>query len=628
MNKWQKIKGKIYQEKLNDINDLFIEVSNNISDNGVPRDRWLAPIENWAKEQLSKNDSFRLSLQEYAHLKKMFEDMDQDFISQYGNEKPVVNKFNKELTESYLEMLAKKENDLKLEVTAYLIEQNQFPLDIFIEWYKNNSNLPINQFNERLGDFWGDVWRHAAGGAGAGALAGGVVGGVPTGGLGTFAGAGLGALTGGFAGGIYGGGKHLYDKYWNKEQQPGNIAPEPGHALAQVWKYRKNQVNFEKTKEKALEALKNLRNLSNEFEMNPKFIAALDSMIEQLGTIQAYRVKPPPTSPIKSTGKINPLEPVATPTDQDAEVGEAVPETAKKEITPAKKAGGTKLAIFRMGMLAHKNGVKPEKNPYTQPDDKFDTDKAAIWHKGWKKAEDVAREAAMATSSKIHKPETPEEEEASFQAAKADAIGKPTETPKEEGIKLETPQDVVNLYEKAQKENDESTIFKIGYALYENGKRKPEDMDSVNLARFKDMFDKSKDFIPEDLSEFSQEDKETYFKTAKMFIDRQKEKESISTGAPGKVDLAHMSEEDFINHIKSLGKEKLLGQDIEKVGKPGTNAREKAIEILNYAIQYPESVVQKYKKMLQESRKPALKYKIASLPVTERVKYIKELLRS
>ncbi len=266
MNKWPKIKRKIYEEKLGRIEKALNEVENTVKNNSKPRDEWITPLEEWASCQIQDKSSLKLTLQEYACLKELSENISKSFFSGTKNN---INEFKYKFKDDYIKILESKENNLKLEISAELIEDSQFPLEIFSDWYVKNCNLPPEQFNEAVGKFWGDVWNHAGKGASLGALGGAAAGGIPTGGMGTFAGAGLGGLAGGLAGGLYGGGKNL---------------------LQRVWHYRQTQRNFEQTKQKALESLNKLKDLSKGFDLNPNFLKSLDSLINQLGDIKAYKI--------------------------------------------------------------------------------------------------------------------------------------------------------------------------------------------------------------------------------------------------------------------------------------------------------------------------------------------------
>ncbi len=305
MNTWEKIKGTILREQLQILDGAFVEISKNVGSYRVPRNCWTIPLENWTTEQVHKDGAFKLSLQEYAELKKVISDMQENFYWQAGEEAEIINDFRKEFNRIYFSFLEAKELDLKLEVTAVLIENHKFDLTPIADWYLSNWHLPNEQFNEALGDFWGDVWRHAAGGAALGATAGGVGAGVPTGGAGTFAGAGLGALVGGAAGGIYGGGKSL---------------------LKHIWQWRQNQTNFETTKEKAMESLKKLKVLARGFDINPNFISLVNSMIDELGKVKAYRIAPAGAS---KPHEVAPADHAASPQPQPQPQPEVKPPEAK-----------------------------------------------------------------------------------------------------------------------------------------------------------------------------------------------------------------------------------------------------------------------------------------------------------
>ena len=80
MNKWSRIKDKIYEEKLNEISDRFAEVYSNVNDVNIPRGKWVAPLENWTKNQIKEDGSLKLSLQEYSYFKNLLENLNQDFV--------------------------------------------------------------------------------------------------------------------------------------------------------------------------------------------------------------------------------------------------------------------------------------------------------------------------------------------------------------------------------------------------------------------------------------------------------------------------------------------------------------------------------------------------------------------
>jgi hypothetical protein len=257
---WSKIKNKVFHEKISELDGLFNEVSENISNIKVARSKWTKPIENWTIHQITCNNSFKLNLEEYSCIKNIIEKINEDLI--YSNN--TFNDHRNKFRQSYFEMLCKREDNLKLEIASELVEEKKLPLEIFTDWYLLNCNLPPEQFNESLGKFWGNVWDNAKKGAASGGKAG------------SFAGTGLGAGLGGLAGGLYGGGKHL---------------------LKKVWDWHKGKSEFERTKEQALDALKKLKNKSSQFALDDNFKAMLDSMIEKLGTTKAHRVAPVPTKP-------------------------------------------------------------------------------------------------------------------------------------------------------------------------------------------------------------------------------------------------------------------------------------------------------------------------------------------
>lgn len=282
MNTWAKIKSNIYQEKLDKVEDLFSSLK--------LRSEWTTKLQSWAYSQrVDKYNSLGLSLTEYNEvIGKIQENVYFNF-----KDKDLLNSLKEDFKIYYKFLLEQKEEELKLEVVSELIEEKKVPLDIFVEWYLDNKNLPPEQFQEALGEFWGDVWKHAKRGASTGALGGAAAGALGTGGLGTFAGAGLGSLAGGIGGGIYGAGKHL---------------------LRKVWDWRRNQTEFEKTKKDAYDILKKLKNDSSQFELHPNFHRLLDAMIQKLGVTKAYQLSTPrPMGPmLQLQPQTEPQKPVLT----------------------------------------------------------------------------------------------------------------------------------------------------------------------------------------------------------------------------------------------------------------------------------------------------------------------------
>src|SRR5579885_3479790 len=125
MDKWSRIKSKIYNEKLSRVEGVFAEVYKNVNSGRVPRDRWTQPLEDWTADQITEGS---LSLQEFAHFKTLTEDLNQHFIWRNNEKEQVIQEFKHEFQIDYFDFLQNKEDDLKLEVTAELIEAKQFPL--------------------------------------------------------------------------------------------------------------------------------------------------------------------------------------------------------------------------------------------------------------------------------------------------------------------------------------------------------------------------------------------------------------------------------------------------------------------------------------------------------------------
>ncbi|NIQ17148.1 MAG: hypothetical protein GTO02_23035, partial [Candidatus Dadabacteria bacterium] len=146
MNKWSRIKDKIYQEKLDEVNVIFDTVSENINNLKIPRSAWVTPLAEWATIQISDKNSPKLSLQEYAHFKKFINDFGDSLAIRNNEKEQVVKEFRSFFLEDYQEALERKENEIKLEVAAEIIEEKQFPLEVFAEWYIEHWSLPQEKF--------------------------------------------------------------------------------------------------------------------------------------------------------------------------------------------------------------------------------------------------------------------------------------------------------------------------------------------------------------------------------------------------------------------------------------------------------------------------------------------------
>ncbi len=430
MNKWPRIKSKIHQERLDRVSGIFKKISENIRDKKTCRNEWVSPLTEWTSYQIFENNSVRLSLQEYAHFKAKVDSFN-DALAFRNNEKPqVIQEFHDAFITDYVQSLESKENELKLEVAALIVEDKQFPLDLFAEWYNKNWNLPPEKFNEELGNFWGDVWKHAAQGAGVGATGGGL-GGMATGGLGgSFIGAGLGGLGGGLAGGLYGAGKHL---------------------LQRVWQYRQTQRNFEQTRDKALETLKRLRELSKGFDMHPNFLSSLDAIINQLGTVRAYRLAPDGTS--------------RHATDQEVQPGKAVnPIQQAPQATPpaATVPPATSAPTTTAPAASNPEAMPPEANPAVPPEMMKP-----------KRVASAATLAALAKGRQVAADNRLKAAEAKRQQLLAAGIGnKPPEptSPETQKEGIHSNEDIVSTFDKAVADKDDKTLIKLGNALYYLGK--------------------------------------------------------------------------------------------------------------------------------------------------------------
>jgi hypothetical protein len=616
MSKWLKIREKLYQEKIKEVNSLFAEIKHKVHDIKAPRYEWVAPLENWTRSQIKENTSLKLSLSEYTYLKNIVENLNNNFALNHGGEDQILTKTQDAFINNYTKILASKDNELKLEITAQLIEEKQFPLEIFIEWYKAAHTLPEAQFNEELGNFWGDVWKHAATGAGYGVLAG-----LPGGLGGSFAGAGLGGL----AGGLYGGTSNL---------------------LKRVWQYRQTQRNFEQTKQKAVDALKKLKELSQNFEMHPNFINSLDSMIDQLSSARAYRLAQTGTMPTNQNavpGKT--VNPMKQPHPGWAELGKhsatassPTPTTVAPPVTPTSTVP-----------TPEPTSVLPTKRTQNLTPEERQRRKDRM-HQHWAKIrtdkEEKERQAALAAagSPSVAGPAEPVSSEPTAVA--------PAE-PAKEGIKDE--KDFIDLYNKVK--DDPKALAKIGLTLKSMG------MDKHKIHK-----DGTKEIIVNPNKKFSADDFNQFFSSKMVSYEPEGEEfeESIkfanlyaqSLGAQSKPDeslgqpgtpketpskageepvtkelksdeeMMAMKIKDFKNYVKSLDLPHLLEDEyIQNFGKAGSPERSEAIKLIRLNIENPEygkneSAFVRIGKML----KPRLH--LETIPVSERVQYIKSLLRA
>jgi hypothetical protein len=640
MSKWLKIRDKVYQGKLSEVNWLFEEVKNKVHDTQVPRYDWITPLETWANRQIkSENTSLRLSLQEFTHLKQRIDDLYNDFAQNLGCEDEVLEETQNVFVQDYAKILQSKENDLKLEITAELIEEKQFPLEVFAEWYKAAHTLSPEKFNEELGNFWGDVWKHAAKGAGYGALAGGAAGGIPSGGMGTFAGAGLGGMAGGLAGGLYGGASNL---------------------LKRVWQYRQTQRNFEQTKDKAVDALKKLKDLSQHFDMHPNFMSALDSMINQLGSARAYRWAQSGQTPTDSStvpGKaVNPMKPHpgwAELGKHSATTSGPTPTTAAPPVVPTAATPA-----------APTPAPTPTATPAPEPVDPEVEKKKAMMSK-WRSLSTRKRfhphtmtpeqEAELEQLTKLLGKDkaataTATDDESERQAAMADAIGSsgPEATgsePEATGIKDE--KDFLDLYNKVK--DDEKTVAKIGMALWSNGVvKKGAGQELVvrpgrklNVDNFNIWLDTHKEL------DLSPEDFDTGLKVAKIYAqslnapteatppDESLGKPGIPTETPPEPgnepvqpelkpeeELMKMSRAEFKKYVEDLG----YSDEVDVTG-----PRRHAINTLKAYIANKDKIDQADKMesaFIRIGRMFQPRLNLAAIPMNERVNYLKAMLNS
>lgn len=626
MNKWLKIKRKIYEEKLSRIEKALNEVEETVKNNSKPRDEWASPLDEWASQQIQDKSSLRLSLQEYAYLKELSENLSRSFFTRSKKEN-IVEEFKNKFKDDYLEILDSKENNLKLEISAELIEESQFPLELFSEWYAQNLHLSPEKFEEAVGNFWGDVWKHAGKGAGLGALGGAAVGGIPTGGLGTFAGAGLGGLTGGLAGGAYGAGKNL---------------------LQRVWQYRQTQRNFDQTKQKALESLNKLKDLSRGFDLNPNFLKSLDTLINQLGNIKAYKIAsggsgatPEPEAPEGMDGTKAAPPIVAEPKVGDMGTPKPMPEVPPEMPKPTEPVAAEVPPTPEVPPeVATAAGLPPEKVKKPASPAQL----AAI-----KKAQEAlaARRAAKLAAKAA---ETPAAPEATPPVEEPPAIPKTSAAPK---FPVRVTEDIFKYYQDA-KDNDEKMAH-LGQALYAIiGATKPEvakkriergDLDSYDSVDMDNNF--KHDWNNEHAHESDEERKQEHDKAidlarffAKWYEAKHIDHSVGSSGTPtpmppseGTPVAPKASEPD-----KQYSEEELRGmkkRELFKIAKslglpeteldPKINDAEDYVNtILNYYANphfyKKESAMQKYGKMIHEQ-------KLATLPYNEKVAYLKSLMR-
>ena len=516
MSKWSRIKNNIYNERLYKVDTLFTEVSKNINNLKVPRVRWTAPLENWTIDQIQEDNVFRLSLQEYAYFKNIVEDLDQNLVWRKGNEKVVIDEFKKLFSQHYIDLLDQRETDIKLEITAELIDEKQFPLHLFYEWYLDNWHLPPEQFNEAIGDFWGNVWKNTMGGAGLGALAGGVAGGVPTGGAGTFAGAGLGALAGGAAGGLYGAGKGLLKKVWN-------------------WHNKKH--DFEQTKEKALEVLKKLKEISKGFDLNPNFLTALNKIIEELGTTKAYKkTTSGPTD--QNAAPNNPFSPFSKP-----------PTSSTSPTTSSTSPTTSSTSPTTSSTPPTTSSTTPMSKDEMEAEQQRVAARIAARHAHYKDLQN--QKAAKALQDTERKKAERDAEDAKKKLAR----------------EVNSKEDILRIYKKAESEGDLQTLFDIGLAAECNTKG---DVCEIDLDKFKKQFASIENSLPYDPDDPDYKTQIEYAKKVAEAIEKEiEEKKLAGKGTPkeepeSSAKSGEVDGDKLVSLVAAQGKKKNLSETERK----------------------------------------------------------------
>lgn len=128
----------------------------------------------------------------------------------------------------------------KLSYAAFLIEDTQFPIFEFAEWYLDEGiYLDEEQIDLVFEGFWGSTLK--------GATTGGVAGGV--------AGGGLGAIPGAIAGGLLGAGKHI----WNQARSSESIDNQNALKVLVSLKNKSNDAVFKKTVDNLIHYMSNLQ---------------------------------------------------------------------------------------------------------------------------------------------------------------------------------------------------------------------------------------------------------------------------------------------------------------------------------------------------------------------------------
>ena len=318
--KWLILRNDIYTRKLREIDKVFENIESNLKKD-IPHFIAYAPLTEWLKSQTS--NLIKPSLREYADLTEIVNRLKTDLLVVEDNRLATDN-YKENLKINYIRMIHNHVGDLKLEIAAQLIKEENFPIEIYEEYYLYFKNSTPKQFNEVMGEFWGDVGKAALKGAGVGATAGAAAG--AAGGISALPAALTGLATGGLVGGVYGGGKHLLNK---------------------VWQWYKDHSNYVKTKDDALSVLKRLQHHSHKAGItDERYHQAINDLVDHLsGKEKITPVYPTPEEQLtinRATGDIPMGEPGPKTWDQwsklskpSAEPAAGVkPEPKPVEITP------------------------------------------------------------------------------------------------------------------------------------------------------------------------------------------------------------------------------------------------------------------------------------------------------
>jgi hypothetical protein len=570
MDIWTKIKQNIYAEKLNEVDNLF--------DSLKSRSSWSANLQSWAyKQRTDKYESLGLSLSEYNEVKTNFKEL---------------NEGREEFKRYYKILLDQKEENLKLEVVAELVEDKKVPLDIFTEWYLENKHLDPQQFQETLGEFWGDVWKGAKRGAAAGAL-GGAAAGTLGGAAGTFAGAGIGGLAGGIGGGIYGAGKHIFGSKDNSDGNydgGGSWRGAGKHLLNKVWDWRKNHVEFEKTKKEAYEILKKLKLHADKFELDPNFVQLLDTMLQKLGGVKAYKLKQPeqPAQQVQQSTQ-------AQPTAQE-------PQTTGNSFQVSAPTGGTQSVASPPTNIMHQG------NTGTIPGSHI---------------ADVGTGVGMHDLPGGGKPERKKRNKKPLETEP-----QPTAVDIEEEKPINSKEDVIAYLHKPGLDEKElnNRLVKLGLALNIIGD--PDDYKDID-------FELLRHGLMHDVSNIPNEEKEHYREKALAYQNYLAKSSAVpaepeNKPIPNQPAKQYVAEEDpasmpkpkFKEYLKSKG----MWQDdmLSHIGGSGSDKRLQFIADNGVT----ESLVNKYKALLKQDARPVfVEHKIGSLTFQDRIHFYKEALR-